>query len=74
MREEAGIEDVRLHYLRHRFAGHAILRGIPLPVDSRLLGHNRPSMTLWHARVGDRETEAAGECVGMAITLALGGN
>ena len=35
------------------------MRGVPLPVVSRLLGHKRPSMTLRYAHVGDRETEAA---------------
>ena len=59
VRKEARIEDVRLHDLRHTFASHAVLQGVPLPVVSRLLGHKRPSMTLRYAHVGDRETEAA---------------
>ena len=73
VRKEAGIEDVRLHDLRHTFASHAVLHGIPLPVVSRLLGHKRPSMTLRYAHVGDRETEAAAERIGLAIARALGG-
>ena len=74
MRVEAGIEDVRLHDLRHTFASHAVLQGIPLPVVSRLLGHKRPSMTLRYAHVGDRETEAAAERIGTAIEHALDGH
>ena len=70
-RKEAGIEDVRLHDLRHTFASHAVLQGIPLPVISRLLGHKRPSMTMRYAHVGDRETEAAAERIGVAIARAL---
>ena len=73
VRKEAGIEDVRLHDLRHTFASHAVLRGIPLPVVSRLLGHKQPSMTLRYAHVGDRETEAAAERIGAAIARALDG-
>ena len=73
VRKEAGVEDVRLHDLRHTFASHAVLRGIPLPVVSRLLGHKQPSMTLRYAHVGDRETEAAAERIGAAIARALGG-
>ena len=73
VRRDAGIEDVRLHDLRHTFASHAVLRGIPLPVVSRMLGHKRPSMTMRYAHVGDRETEAAAERIGMAIARALHG-
>ena len=73
VRKRAGIEDVRLHDLRHTFASHAVLQGIPLPVVSRLLGHKRPSMTLRYAHVGDRETEAAAERIGEAIARALDG-
>ena len=74
VRKRAGIEDVRLHDLRHTFASHAVLQGIPLPVVSRLLGHRRPSMTLRYAHVGDRETEAAAERIGVAIARALNGS
>ena len=73
VRKEARIEDVRLHDLRHTFASHAVLQGVPLPVVSRLLGHKRPSMTLRYAHVGDRETEAAAERIGAAIAQAMGG-
>ena len=72
VRKRAGIEDVRLHDLRHTFASHAVLQGIPLPVVSRLLGHKRPSMTLRYAHVGDTETEAAAERIGAAIARTLG--
>ena len=71
VRREAGIEDVRLHDLRHTFASHAVLQGVPLPVVSRLLGHKQPSMTLRYAHVSDRETEAAAERIGAAIARAL---
>ena len=71
IRREAGIEDVRLHDLRHTVASHAVLQGVPLPVVSRMLGHKRPSMTMRYAHVGDRETEAAAERIGAAIAQAL---
>ena len=74
VRRDAGIEDVRLHDLRPRFASHAVLQGIPLPVVSRLLGHKNPSMTLRYAHVGDRETEAAAERIGAAVARVLGGS
>ncbi len=74
VRKETGIEDVRLHDLRHTVASHAVLQGVPLPVVSRMLGHKRPSMTMRYAHVGDRETEAAAERIGAAIAQALDGH
>ena len=71
VRREAGIEDVRIHDLRHTYASHAVLQGVPLPVVSRLLGHKHPRMTLRYAHVGDRETEAAAERIGATIARVL---
>ncbi|MCY4548578.1 MAG: tyrosine-type recombinase/integrase [Defluviicoccus sp.] len=67
VRKEAGIEDVRLHDLRHTHASHAVMNGVPVPVVSRLLGHADVSMTLRYAHLGDREIEEAAERVGQAV-------
>ena len=39
-RKRAGLEDVRLYDLRHTFASHAVMQGVPLPVVARPLGHS----------------------------------
>ena len=67
VRREAGIEDVRLHDLRHTHASHAVMNGVPVPVVSRMLGHSSVRMTLRYAHLGDREIEEAAERVGQAI-------
>ena len=72
IRREAGLDDVRLHDLRHTFASHAVMQGTPLPVVARLLGHSQLTMTLRYSHTGDRETEAAAERVGVAISALLG--
>ena len=72
VRREARIEDVRLHDLRHTFASHAVMRRVPLPVLSHLLGHSRDRMALRYAHVGDRETEEAAERIGADIATFLG--
>ena len=71
VRCEAGIEDVRLHDLRHTHASHAVMNGVPVPVVSRLLGHSNVSMTLRYAHLGDRDIEAAAEKVGKAISAIM---
>ena len=71
VRRQAGIEDVRLHDLRHTFASHAVMRSVPIPVLSRLLGHSRARITLRYAHVSDREIETAAERVGVAIAAVL---
>ena len=72
MRREAQIEDVRLHDLRHTFASHAVMRRVPLPVLSHLLGHSRDRMSLRYAHVGDREAEEAAERIGAEIGALIG--
>ena len=72
VRKEAGIEDVRIHDLRHTFASHAVMQGTPLLVVARLLGHSRTTMTMRYAHTGDRETEAAAERIGEVISGMLG--
>ena len=74
VRREAGIEDVRLHDLRHSVATHAVMAGVPLPVVAHLLGHRHPSMTLRYAHVGDAEVEASAERVGQAIARLMAGD
>ncbi len=72
VRLKAGLDDVRLHDLRHTVGSHAVMAGVPIPVVSRLLGHRQPRMTLRYAHVGDRETEAAAERVGRSIAAVIG--
>ena len=71
VRKETGIEDVRLHDLRHTMASHAVMSGVPVPVVSRLLGHSNVRMTLRYAHLADKEIEAAAERVGAAMARAM---
>jgi len=67
IRKDAGIEDCRLHDLRHTHASHAVMNGVPVPVVSRMLGHSNVRMTLRYAHLEDRDIEQAAERVGQAI-------
>ena len=71
VRKEAGLEDVRLHDLRHTVASQAVARGTALPTVARMLGHADPRMTLRYAHASDRDVEAAAERIGTAIAYAM---
>ena len=71
VRREAGIEEVRLHDLRHTMASHAVMNGVPVPVVSRLLGHSNVQMTLRYAHLADRDVEAAAQRVGTAMARLM---
>ena len=70
-RKEAGLNDVRLHDLRHTVASQAVARGVPLSTVARMLGHADPVMTLRYAHVGDRDLQAAAERIGGVIEAAM---
>lgn len=61
VRREAGIEDVRLHDLRHNFASQAISMGVPLPIIGALLGHKSLQATSRYAHLADDPIRAASE-------------
>jgi len=53
IRSRAGLEDVRLHDLRHSFASRAVRQGVPLIVVRDLLGHSSIQTTQRYSHVDD---------------------
>ena len=72
IRVQAGLEDVRIHDLRHSYASRALALGESLPVIGKLLGHRQVSTTARYAHLmRDAEKEAATR-VGDSIGAHLG--
>ena len=51
VRRAAGLEDVRLHNLRHSFASRALALGLSLPMIAKLLGHTQLQTTARYAHL-----------------------
>jgi len=64
IRKQAGLDDVRIHDLRHTFASHAVMGGTPLALVSRLLGHSKITTTMRYAHLADAELAKASNGIG----------
>ena len=47
----AGVKRIRLHDLRHTFASHCVMRGVPLQVVQEWLGHSDIRVTMRYAHL-----------------------
>lgn len=73
IRAAAGLEDVRLHDLRHTHASIGAGSGFGLPVLGRLLGHASPMTTQRYAHLADDPLRRASEAIGDHLVRALRG-
>ena len=71
LREQAGLDDVRLHDLRHSFASVAAAGGLSLPMIGKLLGHRSTLTTQRYAHLADDPARAANEMVAQRIAAAM---
>lgn len=71
IRTAAGLEDVRLHDLRHSFASIAAASGGSLPMIGKLLGHNHTMTTARYAHLTDDPLRQLNEQVGEVIGAAI---
>ena len=51
IRARAGLEDVRLHDIRHSYASRALALGESLPMIGKLLGHTQVETTARYAHL-----------------------
>ena len=71
IRKRAGMEDVRIHDLRHTYASHAVMNGMPLLTVGKLLGHSQFQTTMRYAHLADTETQRAAEEISRGLSSAI---
>jgi integrase len=71
VRARAGLDDVRLHDLRHSYASVGATGGLSLLFVGKLLGHTQPSTTQRYAHLAEDPVRQAGEQVSETIAAAL---
>ena len=71
IRKAAGLDDVRLHDLRHSFASIGAAGGLSLPMIGALLGHTQPSTTARYAHLADDPLKQAADMIGQRISEAM---
>lgn len=72
IQRRAGLQDVRLHDLRHTHASVGAGAGLGLPVIGKLLGHSQPSTTARYAHLDNDPVRRASEKIGKHIAAVMG--
>jgi len=71
LRKLAGIEDVRLHDLRHTFASMGASAGLSLPLIGSLLGHSQAATTQRYAHLSADPVREAAEAIGASLSAIV---
>jgi len=73
VRRHAGLEDVRLHDLRHSFASVGAGAGMGLPIVGALLGHKQAATTERYAHLDASPLRQASDEISLRIEAAMNG-
>ncbi|WP_377509676.1 tyrosine-type recombinase/integrase [Octadecabacter sp. R77987] len=72
VRERAGLEDVRLHDLRHTYASVAVMNGIDPFTLKEILGHKNLTTTLRYVHLSDDAVQKAAGQIANRLAASLG--
>ncbi|MEM9655135.1 MAG: site-specific integrase, partial [Actinomycetota bacterium] len=72
IREAAGLNDVRIHDLRHTFGSVGVNSGHSLAIIGRLLGHTKILTTQRYAHLADGPVREATENIGAVLADSMG--
>ena len=70
--EHAGIQNLRIHDLRHSFASGGLLVGESLPMIGKLLGHNKVQTTARYAHLANDPVKSAANRIATRIAEMAG--
>ena len=73
VRTAAGLDDVRIHDLRHTFASEAVMAGESLPTVGKILGHTQAQTTARYAHLADDPLQSASDRVASSLKKAMDG-
>lgn len=73
IRRAAGLDEVRIHDLRHTFGAFGAGSGHSLPMIGALLGHTQPATTQRYAHLADDPLRDASEKISGELARHLGG-
>ncbi|MYF69169.1 MAG: site-specific integrase [Proteobacteria bacterium] len=73
VRNRAGLNDVRIHDLRHSFASRALALGESLPMIGKLLGHRKVQTTARYAHLARDSVKASAARVAESLRADLAG-
>ena len=72
IRKRAGLDDVRIHDLRHSFASGGLLVGEGLPMIGKLLGHTQVQTTARYAHLANDPVKSAANRIANRIAEVAG--
>ena len=72
IRARAGLDDVRIHDLRHSFASGGLLVGEGLPMIGKLLGHTQVQTTARYAHFANDPVKSAANRIAARISKVTG--
>ena len=73
IRNRAGLNDVRIHDLRHSFASRALALGESLPMIGKLLGHRKVQTTARYAHLARDSVKTSAARVAESLRVNLAG-
>jgi integrase len=74
IRKAVGLDNVRLHDLRHSYASAGAAGGYSLPIIGALLGHTSAATTARYAHLANDPVRQASDAIGAQLAAAMAGS